>query len=115
VFLCYNVPNLTLGGGVILNTERKSERSRAERSDKKIRVNSSLSKTVHNKLDRLAMACGVTKTGLAAYLLEICLNNENIINYVQDQHKDSSRFRIIPTRVDGEIQFVFAEKIKLPR
>jgi len=36
-------------------------RCRTERSDKKIRVNSSLSEDLHEKLDRLALACGVTK------------------------------------------------------
>ncbi len=85
-------------------------RVRSERSDKKIRVNSYFSKAVHEKLDRLSVACGVTKTGLAAYLVELCLHNENIVNFVQDQHKDSSRFRVIPSKVDGELKFIFVEK-----
>ena len=85
-------------------------RYRTERSDKKIRVNSSLSKGLHEKLDRLALACGTTKTSLAAYLIELCLHNENIVNFVQEQHKESSRFRIIPSKVDGELKFVFVEK-----
>ncbi|RKD26394.1 hypothetical protein BEP19_17060 [Ammoniphilus oxalaticus] len=83
---------------------------RPERSNKKIRVNSSLDKAVHEKLDRLAMACGTTKTALAAYLVDLCLENENIINYVQDQYQDTSRFRIIPTKIEGRIKFVFTEK-----
>ena len=92
------------------------ERIRSERSDKKIRVNSSFNKTVHEKLDRLAMACGITKTSLAAHLVELCLHNENIINFVQDQYKDRSRFRIIPSKVDGELKFIFVEKkMKLSR
>jgi hypothetical protein len=95
--------------------KQERERSRSERSDKKIRVNSSFKKPVHEKLDRLAMACGTTKTQLAAYLVELCLKNENILNYVQEQYHDSSRFRIIPSKVDGEITFIFAEKTKLSR
>jgi hypothetical protein len=90
--------------------EKGRERVRAERSDKKVRVNSSFSKPIHEKLDRLAMACGVTKTKLAAYLVELCLQNETIINFVQDQHQKKSRFRIIPSKVDGDIKFIFAEK-----
>jgi hypothetical protein len=86
------------------------ERVRAERSDKKVRVNSSFSKSIHEKLDRLAMACGRTKTALAAYLVELCLQNENIINFVQDQHQNTSRFRIIPSKIDGDVKFIFAEK-----
>ena len=86
------------------------ERTRAERFNKKIRVNSSLDKVVHEKLDRLAMACGITKTALAAYLVELCLDNENIINFVQDQYRESSRFRVIPTKVEGVVKFIFSEK-----
>lgn len=90
--------------------EKREERGRAERSDKRIRVNSSYSKPTHEKLDRLATACGMTKTTLQLYLVELCLRNENIINFVQEQHKDQSRFRIIPSKVDDEIKFVFVEK-----
>ena len=90
--------------------EKGRERVRSERSDKKVRVNSSFSKTIHEKLDRLAMACGMTKTKLAAYLVELCLQNENIINFVQDQNQKNSRFRIIPSKIDGDLKFIFAEK-----
>lgn len=83
---------------------------RAERSDKKVRVNSSLSRDVHDRLDRLATACGITKTSLAAYLIEVCLNNENIIQFVQKEFDEQARFRIIPSRVNGELQFVFCRK-----
>jgi hypothetical protein len=90
--------------------EKRRESIRAERSDKKIRVNSSFSKPIHEKLDRLAMACGMTKTRLATYLVELCLQNESIINFVQDQHHETSRFRIIPSKIDGDLKFIFAER-----
>jgi hypothetical protein len=86
------------------------EEGRAERSDKKIRVNSPLTKTVHEKLDRLATACGISKTGLGATLIEFCLSNEHIVNLVQDQYKQTSRFRIIPSKINGELKFIFVEK-----
>jgi len=89
---------------------REQDRRRAERSDKKIRVNSPLPKDVHDKLDRLAVACGMSKTGLGAMLIELCLNNENVINYIQDRCRDKARFRIIPSRQEGELKFVYAEK-----
>lgn len=76
----------------------------------KKRINATFTQLVHDKLDRLAAACGTTKTELAAYLVELCLNTESIINHVQDQHKEKARFRIIPSRINGEIKFIFAEK-----
>lgn len=92
--------------------ESREEGKRVVRNDKKIRVNSSFAQDVHENLDRLAMACGTTKTELAAYLVQLCLGNENIINFVQDQHDDTARFRIIPTKVEGKLKFVFTEKSK---
>jgi hypothetical protein len=88
-------------------------RGRKQRSDKKIRVNASFTQLVHEKLDRLAMACGTTKTELAAFLVELCLNNENIINQTQEAHNNTAKFRIIPSRLDGELKFIFTEKKKL--
>ncbi|MGI0016638.1 MAG: hypothetical protein ACREBU_24710, partial [Nitrososphaera sp.] len=96
----------------LVNMQGREEGKSKARSDKKIRVNASFTNGVHEKLDRLAMACGTTKTELAAYLVELCLDNENIINFVQEKHKDKSRFRIIPSKVDGELKFVFLEKTK---
>lgn len=95
--------------------EERKERQHTERSDKKIRVNSSYTKLLHDKLEKLAIACGITKTELQACLVNLCLNNEQIINHVQDQHKQTSHFRIIPSRVDGELRFVFAEKISVKK
>jgi hypothetical protein len=92
--------------------EEEKGKVRAERSDKKIRVNSSYTNTIHEKLQKLAIACGVTKTELQAHLVELCLANENIINYVQDEFKKTSHFRIIPTKLGGELKFVFVEKLK---
>jgi hypothetical protein len=92
--------------------EERKERVRAERSDKKIRVNSSYTKPLHDKLEKLAIACGVTKTELQAYMVELCLDREAIINEIQDRHKSRSHFRIIPSRVNGELKFIFAEKLQ---
>lgn len=84
--------------------------ARKERSDKKHRVNPALPQNVHEKLDRLATAIGITKTSLAGELIELCLNNSGVIDFIQSKYKDSSRFRIIPSNVNGEIKFIFAEK-----
>lgn len=77
--------------------------------EKKVRINSSYSKAVHDKLDRLATACGTTKTELAAYLVEFCLNTETVVKYVQDQHQETARFRLIPSRIDGELNYILTE------
>lgn len=83
---------------------------RKTRSDKKIRVNATFNQIVHEKLDRLAAACGTTKTELAAHLVEMCLDNVDVINLVQERYKETARFRIIPSKLDGQLKFIFAEK-----
>lgn len=92
---------------------REEGKKRAERSDKKVRVSPSLSKLTHDKLDRLAVACGSSKSGMAEYLIELCLNNENILNHTQNDFREHSRFRIIPTKVDGDYKFIYAEKTSI--
>ncbi|MEW9668385.1 hypothetical protein [Ammoniphilus sp. 3BR4] len=80
-----------------------------ERSGK-VRVNSSLQPEVYEKLDMLAAACGVSPTTLVNFFTELCLNNENIINYTQDQHRARSKFRVIPSKTDDGLQYILAEK-----
>ncbi|MEW9673814.1 hypothetical protein ABLT31_34070, partial [Ammoniphilus sp. 3BR4] len=42
----------------------------------------------------------------------LCLHNENIVNHMQEKFKRRSRFRVIPSKIDGELKFVLAEKRK---
>jgi hypothetical protein len=83
-----------------------------EQKEKKTRVSSSYDSEAFEKLDRLSCACGISVTTLQTRLVEMCLNSEAIINEIQDKHKKRSRFRIIPTRVNNELHFIFAEKAK---
>jgi hypothetical protein len=72
------------------------EKGRKERSDKKVRVNTSLNQDSHHKLERLAFAVGMPKTVLGAEFIELCLNNPNIIEYIQKIYKPSEDRRVIP-------------------
>jgi hypothetical protein len=80
------------------------EVERKTRSDKKIRVNTGLSPTLHHKLQRLSIACGVPKTVLASEIIDAALNSPEFINSIQDFH-GANEFRVIPVNVDGEILF----------
>lgn len=77
---------------------------RKTRSDKKVRVNPALNQKTHLKLQKLAVACNVPKTQLAADIIELALNIPEIINYLQDYH-GASEYRIIPLREDGQVVF----------
>lgn len=90
--------------------ERGKRKGYIEQRSGKVRVNSSLEPALYEKLDKLACACGVSPTTLLNFFAELCLSNENIINHTQDQHKYTSRFRIIPSKMDGELQFIITEK-----
>lgn len=90
--------------------DREKKKGYIEQRSGKVRVNSSLAPGVYDKLDTLSAACGVSPTTLVNFFTELCLNNENIISYVQDQYKTRSRFRVIPSRVEGELKYIMAEK-----
>lgn len=77
------------------------------RKDKKTRVNSPLEDETHKLLCRLALACGKSKTSLAAEILEIALRTPDFVLHVQDRnHADS--FRVIPIVVAGRTTYMQA-------
>ena len=74
------------------------------RSDKKINVNPSLTQDAHDKLNRLAISCSMTKTQLAAHLLTMAVNNPEIIKHYQDRFNKVSQYRVIPVQdKDGNV------------
>ena len=82
-----------------------SEKSRQTRSDKKIRVNCSLDQDTHEKLERMAIACGnMPKTRMAQEIIKFCLNNPNIINYLQEKKfpYTSNNFKVVPIIKNGK-------------
>lgn len=82
------------------------------RADKRIRVNPSFTKDEHDRLDRLAVAVGLTKTELARQMVCLCLNTPSIIDHIQKQYQDQSRFRVIPAKDGNTTYFAYAEKLK---
>lgn len=86
--------------------------SRKESRNKNVRrISSSYNPDTYERLHRMAAACGISPTSLQSFWVDLCMNNESIINYTQDYFRDKSLFRIIPTRIDGELNYIFAEKI----
>lgn len=86
-----------------------------EQSEKKIRVSSSYDADLFEKLDRLACAIGVSPTTLQTQFIKMCLDSEDMITEIQERYKRKSRFRIIPSRANGELKFIFAEKARTER
>ncbi|WP_029421739.1 hypothetical protein [Alicyclobacillus macrosporangiidus] len=80
------------------------ERQRKQRSDKKAHVNPALDQDTHRKLKRLALACDMTKTALAAEIIEIAVNTPSFINYLQKIH-DAGEFRVIPMTDNGRVVY----------
>lgn len=83
----------------------KPNESRKERSDKRERVNITTDKDTHEKLRRLAFACGVSKTALMADIANIVLNNENWVNFIQDKYQVNDNYRLTPARIEGRLYY----------
>lgn len=87
--------------GIVYNETK----NRKIRSDKRTRVNPSLSQESHEKLESLALACGnMPKTKLAGELIDYCLNNPEIINLFQEQKFPfkHSYLKVIPLMINGK-------------
>ncbi|QAT68075.1 hypothetical protein EQZ20_24700 (plasmid) [Bacillus glycinifermentans] len=81
------------------------EESRKVRSDKKTRVNPSLNQDTHRKLKKLAISCDMTKTMLAAEIIEMAVNNESVIDWFQKKYNVDDAYRIIPVKIQGKIHY----------
>lgn len=79
-------------------------KQRKKRSDAKVNVNPALPQGDHEKLKRLALACGMTKTSTAAEIISIFVNNPTLINYLQDKH-NAKEFRIVPLVEKGKVHY----------
>lgn len=90
--------------------EKRVDKKAGEHWDGRLRVSSTYDAETFDMLDRLATACGISRTTLQTELVQLCLQNENIVNYIQDQHKHRARFRIVPSKADGKLRYIFAEK-----
>jgi len=74
------------------------------------RVSSRYEEEEYIKLKRLSTACGITPTTLQTFFTRLCMNNETILNFTQQHFDDSSLFRVIPSKIDGKVELIFAEK-----
>jgi hypothetical protein len=86
------------------------DKKKGERSDGRFRLNSSFTEEKFDMIDKLAMACGITPTRLQKEFVLLCLENETVVNYMQEKFKRRSRFRVIPSRIEGKMKFILTEK-----
>lgn len=75
------------------------------RSDKKINVNPNLPKDTHDKLYKLAISCGMTKTKLAERIITMIVNDPDAVNYFQDKYNTEPQYRITPIIIGDRVQF----------
>jgi hypothetical protein len=61
---------------------------------KRKRINLSPDDDTAAKIERLAHACRTHPTTFAYYLVKLCVNNVNIVEFVQRQHNVEERFKV---------------------
>lgn len=90
--------------------EREEKTRKGEGKDGRTRVNLTLYRESYEKLDKLSGAVSISPTRLAGILVDICLDNENIVNFIQDKYKKRSKYRVIPTKINGKTVYILADK-----
>ncbi|WP_103110488.1 hypothetical protein [Brevibacillus reuszeri] len=65
------------------------------------RIGLTLDEDTKKKLSRLSISCSMQPTTLANELVKICLNNPNIVEFVQRLHNKEPQFRVKP-RINGD-------------
>lgn len=71
------------------------------------RVGVNLTNKTNNKLSKLATACGMPKTTLAALLVERCLDDPLLISKLQQEFNKHAAYKVMPVKVNGETEYMF--------
>lgn len=74
------------------------------------RVNVSLTNDYDSKLRRLAIACNMRPTTLAALLIELSLDSSALISYLQENYNVHKAYRVLPVESRDGIELVLHEK-----
>jgi hypothetical protein len=74
------------------------------------RVNVSLNNRTNTKLSKLATACHMRPTTLAALLIEKGLDNTQLILELQKEYNIHNAYRVLPVQSDGQIEYVLNDK-----
>jgi hypothetical protein len=72
------------------------------------RVNVSLTNKQAFKLNRLATACNIKPTTLAAVLIEKGLNNVGLVSELQKEYCTEKAYRVIVVNNNGELNYVLS-------
>lgn len=75
--------------------------------NKKInRINLSVTNTVNKNLNRLAVACNMRPTTLAAHILETSLNDPSFVHKLQSDLNVYQPYKLVPVQNKGVIEYV---------
>jgi hypothetical protein len=80
-----------------VNTEKHPLRSE--------RIKVSVINENYLKLKKLSVSCDMSISELADHLLNICLNNVDLIQYLQNHFNKNSNYRVYPIKEDKKIIF----------
>lgn len=89
-----------MGVEVIMSETRKT------RSDKKVKVLAGLTQDDHEKLQKLAISCNMTKTKLAEHMISLVLNSENHIDWYQKKYNKEDKYRVILLSTPDGLKYI---------
>ncbi|MGM0924013.1 MAG: ribbon-helix-helix domain-containing protein [Bacillota bacterium] len=73
------------------------------------RFSISVSNDTEKKLDALAVSTGFSRSELADYLLQACVNSPDFVYALQEKHNVNEKYKVYPTiiNVGGKQQVVY--------
>lgn len=70
-----------------------------------VRKSVSLTNDQDKKSKMLATSCNMSQAELLSLVIHISLNSPNLINALQEQYNVHEQYRIIPTAIQGELEY----------
>lgn len=94
-------------GGAFAEEVSELQEGRGLGGKRVCRVGINLTNEMNSKLSRLAVACGMPKTTLAALLVERCLDDPIIVSKLQQEFNKHAAYKVLPINVNGETKYMF--------
>lgn len=79
--------------------KRKMENKR------RARFNVSINDEYDQKLSKLSISCGMTKSEMTDQLLQIALDSPNVVNWLQDQYNRVEEYKVRPLKINKKVYY----------
>ncbi|MEB1806627.1 MAG: hypothetical protein LPK26_04845 [Bacillaceae bacterium] len=86
-------------------TAKYQKNGRGVGGQRVVRRSVSLTNKHDLKLRKIAISCDMPKATMMSVMIETCLENESIIDFLQSQFNKMPEYKVKPIRINGKVEY----------